>query len=294
MYKKVGRVFLQAAADSSGEVPQCSVYFRMALRWMLPPWILLLLFAGCSSGGRESGPLLRYETRTLSRAFGSCDSAGMPCVSVRFSYPAIAGGGSSPGVDSVAAYVEREMFASLEDAGRTLSFDSIVSGLVEQYTDLRKEFTGYRLPWTLERHCTVLTDTARVISIRFEESSFLGGAHGLRIVRLASFDAGSGRRLTYADFFQPGSDAAFARIVEREFRAVRAIPDSQSLGDAGFWIEEGKFEPTQNIAVGKGGLILYYNPYEIAPYVMGPTEVVIPYAMVEGIIRRGGPLGAVE
>ncbi len=290
MYKKVGRDFLQAAGDSCGEVPECSLYFRMASRWMLPPWILFLLFTGCSPGGRESRPLLRYETRTLSRAFGSCDSAGMPCVSVRFSYPAIAGGESSPGVDSVAAYVNREMFASLEDAERTLSFDSIASDLTRQYTDLREEFSDYHLPWTLERLCTVLMDTGGVVSIRFEESSFLGGAHGLRIVRLASFDASSGRRLTYADLFQAGSDSAFARIAEREFRAVRGIPDSQSLSDAGFWIEEGKLEPPLNAAVGIEELILYYNVYEIAPYVLGPTEVHIPLVSLKSIIRRHGPL----
>ncbi len=193
-------------------------------------------------------------------------------------------------MDSVAVYVEKEMFASLEDAERTLSFDSIASGLIEQYQSLREEFAGYRLPWTLERLCTVITDTAGVISIRFEESSFLGGAHGMEVVRLASFDAGSGRRLRYADLFQPGSDTTFARIVERQFRLVRDIPDSQSLSDAGFWIEEGKFEPSENVAVGKACLVLHFNPYDIAPFAMGPTEVLVPYASLKGILRRGGPL----
>lgn len=185
------------------------------------------------------------------------------------------------------------MFASLEDAERALPFDSIASGLIEQYTDLREEFSDYSLPWTLERVCTILADTAGVISVRFEEASFLGGAHGLRTVRLASFDAARGKRLTYGDFFRPGFDSAFARIAEREFRTVRSIPDSQSFSDAGFWIEEGRFEPSQNVAVGKAGLILYYNPYEVAPYVMGPTEVLIPFAIVKGIVRRDGPLGEI-
>ncbi len=257
-------------------------------------WLLALALAGCSPRGETGAPVLRYENRTLSRTFGSCDTAGRPCISIRFSYPAVRRAASTPGPDSVAVYVDSQMFASLEDAERTLSFDSIASDLIGQYADLKEEFADYHLPWTLERLCTLLVDTGGVVSIRFEESSFLGGAHGLRIVRLASFDASSGRRLTYADFFKPGFDTSFARIAEKGFRQARSIPDSQSLGDAGFWIEEGKFEPTQNVAVGKTGLILYYNPYEVAPYVMGPTEVVIPYALLKGILRSGGPLGAME
>lgn len=202
-------------------------------------------------------------------------------------------GDYSPAADSVAAHINSAMFASLEDAGRILSFDSIASALIEQYTGLREEFSDYRLPWTLERECTLLRDTAGVISVRFEETSFLGGAHGFRVVRLASFDASSGSRLTYGDFFRPGCDSVFGRIAEREFRNARSIPDSQSFSDAGFWIEEGRFEPSKNVAVGKAGLILYYNPYEVAPYAMGPTEVAIPFVMLKDIVRRDGPLGEI-
>ncbi len=259
-------------------------------RWRTLLWILTFVLAGCSGREETGGPVLRYENRTLSRTFGSCDTAGRPCVSIRFSYPEVARTASIRGIDSVAAYIDIQMFASLEDAELTLSFDSIASGLIGQYADLKEEFADYRLPWTLERLCTLLVDTGGVISIRFEESSFLGGAHGLRIVRLASFDASSGRRLTYADLFRPGSDSAFARIAEREFRTVRGIPDSQSLSDAGFWVEEGKLDPPLNAAVGKEELILYYNAYEIAPYALGPTEVHIPVASLKSIIRRHGPL----
>jgi hypothetical protein len=182
-------------------------------------------------------------------------------------------------------------YRSLEDAERTQPFDSIASGLIEQYADLTQEFTDYRLPWTFERSCAVSLDTCGIISVRFEESSFLGGAHGLHIVRLASFDASSGRRLTYADMFRSGYESAFAGIAEKEFRLARSVPDSQSLSAAGFWVEEGKFEPSGNFCVGKEGLVLYYNPYEIAPYVMGPTEVHVSYTSLKGILRSGRPPG---
>ena len=253
-------------------------------------WLLVLSLAGCSPRGETRSPVLRHEPRSLTRTYGSCDSAGGPCVSIRFSYPAITRPGSTPAADSVGAYIDGEMFAALEDGARSLPFDSIASGLIDQYSGLREEFSDYRIPWTLERSCVILLDTAGVISVRFEEASFLGGAHGLEIVRLASFDAASGRRLAYGDFFKPGFEREFARLAEREFRAVRDIPDSSSLGEAGFWIEEGEFSPPQNMAVGDSALILYYNPYEVAPYAMGPTEVHIPFRILSGLFRTDGAL----
>jgi hypothetical protein len=228
--------------------------------------------------------------QSLSRTFGICDSAGTPCVSIRFSYPAVTRATSPPSIDSIAAYINDQMFASLEDGELVQPFDSIASGLVGQYIDLTEEFADYRSPWTLERSCAVFSDTAGVVSIRFEETSYLGGAHGLDIVRLASFDASTGRQLAYGDLFRPGYEREFAGIVEKHFREARSIPDSQSLGDAGFWIEEGKLEPPPNVAVGNGVLVLYYNPYEIAPYALGPTEVRIPLASLKIVIRRNGPL----
>jgi hypothetical protein len=262
----------------------------MGKRRSLLVLILLLALAGCSPRRETRGPVLRYEMRSLARTFGMCDSAGTPCVSIRFSYPAVTRTASPPGIDSIAAYIDSQMFASLEDGELVQPFDSIASGLIEQYSDLTEEFADYRSPWSVERSCVVLSDTAGVISIRFEETSYLGGVHGMQIVRLALFDASTGKQLTYGDLFRPGYESEFAGIAERQFRAVRTIPDSESLAHAGFWIEAGKLEPPQNFAVGSSELILYYNPYEIGPYAMGPTEVRIPLVSLKGIIRRGGPL----
>ncbi len=260
------------------------------MRKELAIWsLLLLVLGGCSPRQEKSVPFLRYEMATLARTQGVCDSGGTPCVRVRFTYPALTRTGS-PAADSIALYIDRQMFSSLEDADVTQPFDSIVSALVEQYGDLREEFADYHTPWMVERSCSVPVDTAGVVSIRFEEVSYLGGAHGMEIVRLASFDASSGRRITLGDVFRPGVEGEFARIAEREFRAARNIPDSSSLGDAGFWVEEGEFSPPQNIAVGDSVLILYYNPYEVAPYAMGPTEVHIPFRALKGLLRRDGAL----
>ncbi len=36
--------------------------------------------------------------------------------------------------------------------------------------------------------------------------------------------------------------------------------------------------------------MFYFNPYEIAPYSMGPTEILIPYDEIKNIIKEDGLL----
>lgn len=38
-------------------------------------------------------------------------------------------------------------------------------------------------------------------------------------------------------------------------------------------------------------LVIYFNPYEIGPYVLGTIEVIIPYGEIQEMIREEGPLG---
>jgi hypothetical protein len=45
------------------------------------------------------------------------------------------------------------------------------------------------------------------------------------------------------------------------------------------------------MAVLAEGLLLYYNLYEIAPYMMGPTEIVIPRRELAPIAQPDGPFG---
>jgi hypothetical protein len=250
-----------------------------------------LLISSCSVDRRAAGPVAKYLVEHRSRTFGTCDSTDTPCVTVRFSYPALQDG-MPPGVrDSIRAYIDGLMFASLDNRRSAIPFDTLVEELVQQYRSLRKEFPDYSLPWSLERTMSFLADTGGIVSLRFEESSFLGGAHGMETVRLASFDASLGARLRLEQIFLPGFEGALVAEVGRAFRRVRQVPEGQTLADAGFWIEEGRFPLGTNFAIDAGDIVFYYNAYEIAPYALGPTEVHVGFDGLAAIIDRKGVLG---
>ena len=70
-------------------------------------------------------------------------------------------------------------------------------------------------------------------------------------------------------------------IADKYFRIAHDTAQVESLDGKSFDFEDGKFRLPKNIGVGKQGVLLFYEPFEIAPYLDVPFEVVIPMEEVE-------------
>ena len=253
--------------------------------------VVLASLYSCSPDRHTAGPATKWTQKNLEKTYGICDTANTPCVKVRLTYPELQPGVFLPLRDSLQRYINAAMYGSVVNGAISISFDSLASEIVSEYRLLQEEFSDYAVPRELERKITIITDTAAIVSLRFEEFSFLGGAHPMQTVHYSSFDASTGRQLSLNDLFTTGHEADLGQKVAQEFRRVRQVPDSQNLTDAGFWIEEGKFPTSRNFAIGVKHIVFYYNPYEVAPYAWGPTEVHVPLETLQAIIERKGPLG---
>jgi hypothetical protein len=72
------------------------------------------------------------------------------------------------------------------------------------------------------------------------------------------------------------------RIVEQSFEDKSNEP-ILSLNDTDFWVEAIK--PNGNFYITDESINYVYNPYEIAPYYMGQTEVVLPFYRLIDILK---------
>lgn len=98
----------------------------------------------------------------------------------------------------------------------------------------------------------------------FTVFSFTGGAHPMTRTITRTFDLKSGRQLVLSDLFD---EKKLLPIIRKDLE-TRDLPDKK-------WIFQGsanlaKFALTQN------DLLIYYDPYEVGPYVNGPQIVKIP------------------
>ncbi len=65
---------------------------------------------------------------------------------------------------------------------------------------------------------------------------------------------------------------------------MRAVAEGAALKDSGFTFENDLFTLPENFALRDEGLAFYYNPYDVAPYAMGPTEIVLSWEEIKDLL----------
>ena len=210
--------------------------------------------------------------------------------SVSFSYPEITAAPSEALKTALTQAIHDFLTGPTGEGKKAATPEAAADEFLADARSTRAENPADALAWSLSRTAEIAYQDPKVVSLRLSEDVFQGGAHGLTTTHYASFDPATGRQLGLADLVTPEGEARLVEIGERELRKVHEVPSGQSLADAGFTFEGGKFVLSKELAVLADGLIFYYNPYEIGPYAMGPTEITIPRSELAPIAKPGGPL----
>jgi hypothetical protein len=228
-----------------------------------------------------ASPALRFEPRRLYREFPECATARNGCMRVRFSYLDARGGSAVARARINAAIVN---FVSEEDA----TPEESAKGFIEHFIDSQSDDFWGPHSWEIGREVTVSHSSPTVVSFRCHEESYMGGAHPNTFITYLNFDPTTGERVELKKILREDAIPRLTALAERAFRKNREIPDGEDLEKAGFTFEPGeRFSLTENYGFGKKELIFFYNSYEVAPYVMGPTVVKIPYDQIRDLFVPG-------
>jgi hypothetical protein len=170
------------------------------------------------------------------------------------------------------------------------SMEGLMEQFIEEYKGVLKDFPDYSYDWSSEKTMDILYRDANVLSLRFRDFSYTGGAHPLTVVSYNSFDLHIGERLQLSDLFTTGFEEKLNAIAEAKFRAEKQIDSAENLNNAGFMFENDQFFLPDNFAIVEEGITFFYNSYEIAPYAMGATELILRYDELKGIMPKNGVL----
>lgn len=252
--------------------------------------LALTLLAGCGAGPAQ--PVLTLAAHSLARSAGDCTGDWHDCTWITLTWP-VAGGGAV--ADSVNAWIASRILAGgIESGGAAHATpESVATRFLDGWREFHDRWPDSPQQWSLERRARVILDSLGVVSVRFEENAYTGGAHGMHTTQYASFAARDGRRLTLADLVVAPRDTALAALGERRFRVARRIAAGRALADEGFFGEGGgRFRFSDDLAVTRDGLTFQWDEYEIAPYAWGPTTLTLPWAELRPYLRHDGPLAA--
>ena len=135
----------------------------------------------------------------------------------------------------------------------------------------------------------ILSVTPKTFTLEVNKYGYTGGAHGNSHIELINYERATGKRLTIYDLFIKNYKKKLTQIVEAEYRKQNHLDSTDNLIDRLGWFKNS-FILAENIGIGKDGLHLEYNHYEIKPYSEGTTSLVIPYKLLKNVIEEKGTI----
>jgi hypothetical protein len=235
----------------------------------------------------QPGPVV-YTEHTVTVTEGECALADDPCARVSIRYQEAKLGGSEAVRDAVNTYTSHLVVSWLRDrvteaARGATDAESLAEAYVAGYLEFIERSPDTAQRWTIEIAQSVVHNTPRVTTLDYTVDDDSGGAHPNSFRQLVSFDVSSGELLILDDLV--ADRERFTTVTEAAFRQVRGIAEDEDLTAAGFAFPDGRFTMSENFGVVEDGLLLHWDPYEVAPYSMGATDVVVSRDAILDILR---------
>ncbi|WP_117168537.1 DUF3298 and DUF4163 domain-containing protein [Paraliobacillus sediminis] len=158
--------------------------------------------------------------------------------------------------------------------------------IVRQTQQLIDQQVG-NMPTTVEEmigYYEIKNNQRDVLSLSFSNYTYHHqAAHGMTYIKSLTFDLQKGTLCKLEDLFIPGSDyiARLSTIIHEQIkqRDISLLDDFTTI------------QPNQDFYIADKTLVIYFQLYDITPYVFGFPMFPISVYDIQDIINETGPLG---
>jgi len=161
----------------------------------------------------------------------------------------------------------------------------LVNSLMEeQIQRLVAQGYAYPIKATMQGWYEIKTNERGILSLSVGNYTYpYPAAHGLTIIRSLTFDVNTGRLYKLKDLFKQGSNyvKAISIIIQEQIK-MRNISTLNGFSE---------INPDQDYYIADKALVVYFQLYEITPYVYGFPFFPISVYELDDIIDENGPLG---
>lgn len=230
--------------------------------------------------------ILQIDTLSFDKQYGNC-AAEEPCVSIKTKTLNVTKGTTASALQNINVALQLAVAAFLNN-GEEKAANKPIAELAEAlHQDFEKNGKEFGMSWDFDITSSVAMNQNNLLSTQISSMTYTGGAHPSHNNTLQTFDISNGNRITLSDILVPTYQPRLTQIIENNIRKQYEIPPSKALKEHGF-IEE-TINPSDNFMLTPTGITFHYNPYEIAPYVMGHIVVEIPFADIAELIKPNSP-----
>lgn len=261
----------------------------MNKKHIIPVLGLLLLFAGCSGndeGVVEFEPVITDQMAVLSNEDNS------PTCSVHLELQEATKDCGHPGELINAAVMKRLL--DREESSMKVASEAFANHYTDTYKKTMLPLYNQDRADTTKRawyqyHYIITSSTQKgskgTLVYLATVDYYEGGAHGINQLITMNFEAKTGRQLSLSDIFASGYEQPLKNILLKALKAKTGCTTMGALKEKGYLYSMDIF-PSENFILGEETITFVYNPYEIAPYAMGSTELIIPYSDVDKLLKN--------
>lgn len=250
---------------------------------------LILFSFQCSSGNSEETKI-KFRMVKFEKKIGECDSTASGCAAIILEYPEISRAFSSAVKDSISSHILKIFLSAYSGDTTVKSLNELAESFGSNFINYKSEYSGAEQSWEIQGTVSVIYNNHSIISLQTDLYSYTGGAHPNSQTYYSNFNSKDGRRIFLSDILIKNFEDKLNAAAEKIFRENNKLEPNQNLEEAGYWFTGGKFYLNENFGIKTDGLAFYFNSYEIAPYSMGPTEILIPYSHIINLVKQDGLL----
>ncbi len=173
---------------------------------------------------------------------------------------------------------------------------------VEGYKQFEQEFNknskesesadeelGMSFSYYENSHNSIFFNENNILSFSVYFENYTGGAHGSHRLYGYAIDLNTGNLISESDIFCESCYDEIATIIAQKIARQNNVSDVKELENLGYMGLEG-MSPNGNFLINKKGITYIFNEYEIAPYVMGRTEVLLPFDEINIYMNKKSPV----
>ncbi|MBR9845048.1 MAG: DUF3298 and DUF4163 domain-containing protein [Algicola sp.] len=167
-----------------------------------------------------------------------------------------------------------------EDSLTHLSIKDAIKRFNAEFNSFKSDFPESSQKWEAFIDGEVTYRSPEVISIAINSYLDTGGAHGNTNVRFFNFHPQTGKLYSKAELISNVKN--LSELIEAKLMNEVTSGSNQPMEDFFF----GKdFQLPETLGYSDEGLIVLYNPYEIASYSQGIIEFTIPYSEISSFLN---------
>jgi len=241
--------------------------------------VVVGVLGSCSQLAKKEETTVNFEMKSFHTESENCKTDSTSCATFDVTYPEFTQ------LDTTVRAVFYEQLTGIVtngEEGATQSIEEEGKNFVEDFARVKSDMPDLAMAWYFKSTSNVLIASDTLISVQVDVDSFMGGAHGMFTTSFINLDSKNGAPYLIDRFLKPGYQDFLNELGEEEFRKEQELADTTSLEWAGFSFPENRFRLNENYSFRKEGIVFFYNSYEVGPYSMGSTEIIIPYEKLTG------------